>query len=293
MPNPPLRIGLVGTGRWGQAYIRTLAILPDVTLAATYNSSFAPSVFECDNLDGLIVATPPSSHAALARAAFERRIPVLIEKPMTLDLAEARELAELFDRVGLPAMVDHTHLFHPAYEGLKAIINTLGGPDAVKSIRAEAGNRGPVRSDASVLWDWGAHDVAMILDLMNGKPTTVCGYSEPAGDGEHVQLTFSYANGTRAEIDVCNGLDHRIRSLSVDCGDKTVIYYDTIPAKLRCGSRAISVSPDLPLTRVILSFVESIRSGQVRRSGLDVGLSVVEILAACERSIACRETVTL
>lgn len=293
MPNPPLRIGLVGTGRWGQAYIRTLATLSDVTLAATYNSSFTPSVLDGDNLDGLIVATPPFSHAALARAALERRIPVLIEKPMTLDPMEARTLTELAERVGLPAMVDHTHLFHPAYEGLKAIVDTLGGPDAVKAIRAEAGNRGPVRSDASVLWDWGAHDVAMILELMNAKPATVRGYSEPAGDGERVKLSFDYANGARVEIDLCNGLDRRVRSLSVDCGEKTVIYDDTVPEKLRCDSRMISVSPDLPLTRVILSFVESIHSGQAKRSGLDVGLSVVEVLAACEQSIACRKTVML
>ncbi len=293
MPNSPFRIGLVGTGRWGQAYIRTLATLPDVTFAATYNSSFVPTDLDRDNLDGLIVATPPSSHAVLARAALERRIPVLIEKPMTLDLTEARDLAEHFERADVPAMVDHTHLFHPAYEGLKAIVGTLGGPDTVKSIRAEAGNRGPVRSDASVLWDWGAHDVAMILDLMNAKPTSVRGYSEPAGGGERVRLMFGYANGVSATIDVCNGLDRRIRSLSVDCSDKIVIYDDTVPEKLRSDSKVISISPDLPLTRVIFSFVESIRSGHVLRSGLDAGLSVIEVLAACQKSIACRKTVML
>jgi len=74
----PLRLGLVGAGRWGRNYIRTIAELEDVVLARL--ASRAPDaaalagdgcavaadwseLITAGDLDGVIVATPPATHA--------------------------------------------------------------------------------------------------------------------------------------------------------------------------------------------------------------------------------------
>jgi len=46
----------------------------------------------------------------------------------------------------------------------------LGGAAKVKRITARAGSWGPFRSDIPVLWDWGAHEIAMTLDVMGEFP---------------------------------------------------------------------------------------------------------------------------
>ena len=299
---------MVGAGGWARSYIRTIAALEDVRLAVLYRRApgavsglprdcrvalFAPEAIDHASIDGLIVATPPSVHAAIAQAALERGVPVLIEKPMTLDVEEARLLTVAARARNVVAMVDHTHLFHPAFEELKSIVQNSGGPDGVTSIRAQGGNRGPIRTDTSALWDWGAHDVAMVLDLMGAKPATIRGESQVVGNGERVRLIFGYTSGTDVEIDICNARARPVRSFSVACGGETYIYDDQATAKLRSGARMIPVSAELPLTRVVKSFAEAIRSGDIARSGLDFGLSVVEILAACEKSIVTKEMVRL
>src|SRR6185295_8261844 len=122
-------------GRWGRNYIKTIAALDDMRLTrlASRNPASRRLVGpRCEisadwrrcmgagDLDGIIIATPPSLHAEMTIAAVAAGIPVLVEKPLTLGLSEASALRnEVRARSGL-VMVDHTHLFHPAFVELKA-----------------------------------------------------------------------------------------------------------------------------------------------------------------------------
>ena len=110
----------------------------------------------------MIVATPPSLHFAMAKAALEAGKPVLVEKPFTCDIAEAEALAALSRRLSVPLLVEHTQLHAPAFRALAALIPGMGG---LRAIHARANAEGPFRPDVPVLWDWGAHDVAMCLSL--------------------------------------------------------------------------------------------------------------------------------
>src|SRR5262245_34852865 len=118
-------------------------------------------------VDAIIVASPPQLHAEMANAAVDAGLPVLIEKPLTMDLGEATALRDRAEERRALVMVGHTHLYHPAYRALKALAPRYG---AILGIDAEAGNLGPYRSDVPVLWDWGPHDVALCLDLLGTKP---------------------------------------------------------------------------------------------------------------------------
>jgi len=107
-----VRLGLIGAGRWGRAYIRTLAELDGLSLkwVSSRNpetKTFVPdtcSVTEdwrdlmtAENIDGIIVATPPASHAEIALTAIEQGHAVMVEKPLTLSLQEAEHLLEVGD----------------------------------------------------------------------------------------------------------------------------------------------------------------------------------------------------
>ncbi len=189
-----MRLGLAGAGPWGRRYIATIRDLPGQTLAHVASANPASAtlvssgcVVSTDwralavdhSLDGLIVATPPATHLEIALLAIAHGIPVLVEKPMTLSLADANLLAERARRACVLVMVGHTHLYSAAFRGLKSRGATLG---ALRETRSVGGNRGPYRSDTPVLWDWGPHDVAMCLELFGVAPDALRGKT---GRGQH------------------------------------------------------------------------------------------------------------
>ena len=296
---PPLRLGLAGAGRWGRNYIRTIAALPKLRLArvASRNretQALVPPGCEVVNhwqqlldpalIDGVIIATPPASHAEIARCAVAAGIPVLVEKPLALSAADARALRDLSTQKRVPVVVEHTHLFSPAFRALKREVRDRGG---AREIRSEASNHGPYRRDVSVLWDWGPHDVAMCLDLMQQAPASaVCSVMESSrrdeGTAETVSIALSFPSGVPAEIRLSNAKD-RTRRFLVRCADGArVLYDDASAAKLSVDSNPVAVSAELPLTVAVREFAAAITSGSTDESALDLAVSVVELLQTCE-----------
>ena len=181
MPGSPLNLGLIGAGRWGKVYIRTIAGLEGIQLAhlASGNPDSKSLVgSDCKvstdwqgliankSVSGVIIATPPQHHAEMACAALDAGMAVLVEKPMTLDVGEAEEIHQRAIANDGFVLVEHTHLFRPAYRLIKDRISTLG---PVRGVWSSVGDRGPYRRNTSVLWDWGSHEVALALGFMIPK----------------------------------------------------------------------------------------------------------------------------
>ena len=219
-------------------------------------------------------------------AAVAAGIPVLVEKPLTLGLKEANALR---DQVGVRnglVMVDHTHLFHPAFEELKQQASRLG---AIRAIEAEAGARGPYRTDVSVLWDWGPHDVAMCLDLLRLSPREVRASRETrervdGAEAETIRLELAFGDGLQARIRLSNLID-KTRRFAVRCDAGVLVYDDIARDKLvleqEGKSTPVKVSPELPLTRVVKAFEAAISAGKDRTASLDLAVEVVTVLERC------------
>ena len=294
----PLRLALAGAGRWGRNYIRTIAALPELRLVRVASANGATpglvprgcevvdhwrKLLDPAELDGVIIATPPVSHAEIARAAIGAGIPILVEKPLALSAADARAVRQLAAEKRVPLLVEHTHLFSPAFRALKELVGRHGG---AREIRSAASNRGPYRRDVSVLWDWGPHDVAMCLDLMQQAPASaVCSVIESSprdgGMAETVTVALSFPSGVPAEIRLSNASD-KTRRFLVHCADgATVLYDDASAQKLSLDSRPVPVASDLPLTVAVREFAAAIRARSADLRSADLGVKVVEVLEAC------------
>src|SRR4029077_18378793 len=70
-------------------------------------------VAEAD-LDALVIAAPTTAHVALALAAIDRRIPVLVEKPLAGTVDEAMRIVDASRRSRVPVQVGHVERFNPA-----------------------------------------------------------------------------------------------------------------------------------------------------------------------------------
>lgn len=307
-----IRLGLIGAGRWGRNFIRTITNLEGVRLTrlASRNpeskslvgsdcvvSSDWRELVDASDLDGIIIATPPALHGAMASAAVAAGLATLVEKPLVLALAEATTLRDLVRaRRGL-LMVDHTHIYHPAFGELKKQATKLG---RVRTIDAEAGNHGPYRDDVPVLWDWGPHDVAMCLDLLRELPrevraTRVAHERVGNAEAETVRLDLIFANGVEARIRISNMIA-KTRRFAVHCDDGVLVYDDLAQNKLVLHQEVrgallqpagipITVSPELPLRRVVEAFITAITEATDRSASLDLAVEVVAVLEQCDKAL--------
>ncbi len=315
----PFRLGLIGAGAWGRNYIDTIAAADGLELVrlatrTPARHALAPpgcrvdtdwrTVAEADDVDGVVVATPPRLHAEMASAAVGAGLPVLVEKPLTTDPREAEELLKKAERLGVLVMVDHVHLFSAAFRALKREAASMG---RVVAIRSEAGRWGPFRSDTPVLWDWGPHDVAMCMDLLGRRPGFVAAKRKtPIGDGpeggEDISLALDFGGGLIAEIGLNNMRREKRRRFAVQLTDGRLVYDDTKTKKLvrfdgvrdfdsePVGGTAVPIDPEPPLTTAVRCFAEAARAGSTDLSSLRLGVAVTGILAAGDDLLASAGT---
>lgn len=304
-----VRLALVGAGPWGLNIAHTVAAMKGVELAVVASRNpetagrLAPGACVVRDwrdainadVDGVIVASPPASHAEIALAAIEKKRAVLIEKPLTMNVAEAERVLDAAERADVLAGVDHVHLFHPAFRELKRRAETMG---VVRAIDAVAGGHGPFRADTPVLWDWGPHDVAMCLAITGRGPVRSGAairerWRTPDGAGETVDIILEFEQGIVANIAVGNIRDDKVRRFSVDFDGGSLIYRDHADMALAFVDRSgkensIDVSPEQPLTCALADFAGKIAAGVRDRSGLALGVDVVQVLADCDAAMKAK-----
>jgi predicted dehydrogenase len=314
----PLTIGLIGAGRWGRVYLRTLASLQErcrLTHLATSRPEAAslypqPVAVTPDwraliraECDAVIIATPPTVHAEMVEACLEARKPCIVEKPLCLDPETAETLRRRIDASGVPVLVDHTHLFHPAYEALKRALAASREP--IRTIVSEGMGFGPFRPDVSALWDWGPHDVSLYLDLMGTRPEHVEALGGPEGRGgqpEAVSARLDFPDGACAWLHVSRLSPQKRRTLVVTT-DSRSYWLDELAVEPLTAARLPQpdgTDPDagtlkwevvpvassvLPLTAMLTYFLEGLSGKDRSRFGAGLACDVVRVLADCDESL--------
>lgn len=310
MAGSVVRLGLIGAGEWGRKVIRAMASLDEVKLVRVGSANpktkdLVPEdclvvsdwrqVLNPAEIDGVVICSPPALHAEMAREAVSLGVPVLVEKPLTLDFAEAVGLKRLVDLSGGLVLVDHIHLFSPAFQTLAQLLAAVG---PVRAIRGRGGNQGPFRSDASVLWDWGPHDVSMCLALMGGRPETVAARRISKDEaGEILGLTLTFEGGVEAELVMGNIMAEKARYFAVHTEKVVLVYDDLANHKLTLhpptpgfadpegSGEPVDIPGDQPLDVALATFAEALHSPERPSASLDLGLDVVAVLEECDKAL--------
>src|SRR5438270_12987800 len=322
-----LRFGVIGWGYWGPKIARNLDSLPhamvsmiadmDATRLASSTGNFssvqtttqAGDVFRSD-IDGVVIATPVRTHYRLAREALLHGKHVLVEKPLTADVAEAEDLVALAIKQQRILMVGHTFEYSPAVNELRKLIQG-GELGKIYCIEAERVNLGLFRNDINVIWDLAPHDVSILLYLLGKKPEQVKvqahAHLQPhIHDVAHLDLSF--ADGMNAHIHVSWLHPCKIRRVTVIGDARMAVYDDINPVEmLKIYNKGADVHADPvvsyrygaitiphidwiePLRLECEDFANSIRTQSQPRAHGEVGLAVVEVLAAAQKALAWQE----
>jgi predicted dehydrogenase len=219
------RVGVIGAGGLGQHHVRIMGELPEAEMvgffearaerAAEISSTLGARAFgTLDELlaqvDAVTIVVPTPGHFAVAKAALERGIHVLVEKPFTATLDEADELLALAEKHGALVQIGHVERFNRVIRAALPFVDT---PKFIESDRLAPFN--PRGSDVAVVLDLMIHDIDLLLTLVGAKVTSVkavgVGVLTPSVDIANARLEF--ATGAVANITASRVSRERMRKI--------------------------------------------------------------------------------
>jgi len=312
-----VRFGLIGVGRWGKVYLKTLQELSDrcrVTHLGTSHPEHAallpyPVQTAADwrqvvasACDAVIIATPPQTHADILEACLDARKPCIVEKPLCLDLPTAERLHRRVQDSDVPVLVNHTHLFSAAYLSLKRALEQANEP--IRLIVSEGGALGPFRTHTPALWDWAPHDVSLCVDIAGQAPQQISvlgGPRSPQGDPELFAIRLDFSGGQCAWIHAGRLAPRKVRRLSVFtdtalyvldelASEPLVVAAIDFPNRYNTGipetlawSSLCSSTDQSPMAALLAYFMEGLAGGDRRWFGTRLALEVTRVISACEQ----------
>jgi predicted dehydrogenase len=182
-------------------------------------------------IDAVLIATPISSHFALALAALRAGKHVFVEKPLASAVAEAETLVAEASRRGRVLMVDHVFVYTPAVRRIRRLIDegALGDMFYYDSVRI---NLGLFQHDVNVIWDLAVHDLSIMDYLIAERPTAISAVAVanvPGRPESIAYLTCFFASGLIAHVHVNWLAPVKVRQTLIGGSRKMIIYDDLAP----------------------------------------------------------------
>lgn len=323
-----INVAVIGLGYWGPNLVRNFSKIPGVQViygcdlieknlqnTAVSFPFIKPTndyrnVLQDPRIDLIAIATPVSTHYALAKDALLAGKHVLIEKPMTRTSEEGKDLIKIATKSSRMIFVDHTFVYSAAVQKIKEILskNRLGDVYYYDSTRI---NLGLLQSDINVIWDLAPHDFSILRYLFDATPVTLRAFGSSHVQKKHIEMAhimITYKNLITAHIHLSWLSPVKIRTVLIGGSKKMIVYNDIEPSeKIRVYDKGILVPPS-----TITPFAPAYRSGSVLIPHLEQeealytelmhvidclrfhkrpltdgqnGLTVVKLLEASDRSI--------
>lgn len=324
-----LNIGVIGYGYWGPKLVRNFQELPNTQVSMVSDKDPGrlnqirqthPDVEVTNDymdllnsdIDGVVIATPVSTHFRLAWDALQHGKSVLVEKPLARTSAECQALIDLAASRQLAVMVGHTFEYNPAVEMLRNMVvsGEIGQVYYAYGLRT---NLGIFQKDINVLWDLAPHDISILLYVLGQLPVSVSAFGEAyvqPGIQDVARMSLFFPDQVQAHVHV-SWLDPcKVRRITIVGSKKMVVYDDVEPLEklkvydkgvdkpnhtdtygefqlsYRYGNITIPQIPaQEPLRLECAHFAECIMRKQTPRSDGHSGWRVVKVLEGAQASL--------
>ncbi|MEO0161831.1 MAG: Gfo/Idh/MocA family oxidoreductase [candidate division WOR-3 bacterium] len=278
---------------------------PTVKLVDSYEE-----ILRNSKISGVCIATPASTHFPLAQMAIQHKKHVLVEKPFTITIPEAETLVELAQKNNVKLLVDHIFMYNGAVRKIKEIIDSgeIGNILYFDAVRV---NLGLFQHDVNVIYDLATHDISIMLYLLNKKPKAISaiGVGHYNSIEDIAYLTIFFEDNCIAHFHVNWLAPVKVRRILIGGSQKMIVYDDmeTIE-KIKVYDKGVEIktkegiyktlieyrtgdmyAPKFdttePLALLIKEFVETMKNGTEPLSNGAVGLEIVKILNAAQKSL--------
>lgn len=279
-----VKVGVVGVGHLGQHHARIYSQMAGAELVGIVDvdEERARKISQeqrtvpyrdysqiLDKVEAVSIAVPTFSHYEVARGFLEKKVHVLIEKPITPTIGEAEELFRLARQNNLILQVGHIERFNAAIRELE---KRVANPRFIESHRL-----GPFKeraTDVGVVLDLMIHDIDIILTLVKSKISRLDASGTPVlsrkEDIANARLKFE--NGCVANITASRLTREEMRRIRVFQKDayisldfpkqELVIYRKVTRPRKEIIVEKPKIAKGEPLKKELESFVECIREGK-------------------------------
>jgi predicted dehydrogenase len=303
--NDTIRVGVVGVGAIGQNHARVLAELPQAELAAIFDTDADRAKELADKygarpvsdlatfaelVDAATVATPTVTHAEIGGTLLDLGKHILVEKPITTNVADAQMLVDKARKQDRILQVGHIERFNPVMKNLEA---HLSNPRFIEVHRLSPF---PQRSmDIGVVLDVMIHDLEILLHLVRAPVEKIDAVGVPVLTGREdiANARLVFGNGCVANVTASRVSPEKMRKIRVfqeDCyvsldyqAQEGMIYRKD---GLEINPNIVQVEKDEPLKLELESFVDCAMrgetpkvSGQQGAAALDVALEITRLIA--------------
>ncbi len=324
-----ITLGQIGVGEWGRNLLRAFLSISTChvkkfydqnprlceNISTQYNrrvelAQSSQEICEDSDIDAVIIATPPVTHAELAIQALSLNKHVFVEKPLALNLNDALKMIELAKSKERILMVGHLMLYHPAVRKLKSYIDEgrLGDIHYLYSTRV---NLGRIREMENALWSLTAHDISVAMYLLNKIPIEVSAVGKSYLQ-EHIQdvvfVTLNFDNNVMSHTHASWLDPHKIRQFTV-VGSKMMAVFNDMESteKIRLYDKGVNRKkegdesslfsirdgdiyiPKTDMTPPLMlechHFLNCISQKRSALSDEENGLSVLKVLDAAHKSL--------
>jgi UDP-N-acetylglucosamine 3-dehydrogenase len=314
-PMKPLSTAVVGCGVWGRNHARVYKQIPDIQLKTVVDadetkareigelykvewSTDAQKVFEDHDIDAVSICTPTVTHAEIALKAIKHGKHVLVEKPMTNTLEEAKKLIETAEKHAVQLAVGFVERFNPAVNEAMNLIDQGKIGDVILAHTRRVSRR-PLRiGDVGVIKDLAIHDIDIVNNLFPEEPDSVfCTAGSIAHAFEdYANINLRYDGNRNAFIET-NWLTPRIvRNLTIT-GSEGIITVHYRTQEITVENNEQLIQPFLPykepLYLELQSFTNAVMNDTTPEVTGEDGLNALRICEAALRSAKTGETVNL
>jgi len=291
-----IRAGVIGTGSLGRNHARILTEIPEVRVAGFVDPNDAISAEVASTLqlkrydsvaalasdvDCAVVATPTTTHFEIASQLLAAGVDVLVEKPITSTVDEARRLIDLAARHGRIVQVGHVERYNPAVTAIAGLVH------GTRYFEAERlGVFVPRSLDIDVLLDLMIHDLNLVLSLLREEVVEIRAIGVPALT-DKVDITnvrLALANGAVANLTASRISQERIRKqrffggdfyYSVDTKEQEVKGYRLVNGVIQPAS--VTVEKQEPLRAELEAFLRCVATRARPVVAAEDGLAAVEL----------------
>jgi predicted dehydrogenase len=209
---PKLKTAVVGVGYLGKFHAQKYAQLADSELVAVCDSNTEVAQAIADEhgvevytdyhdliskVDAVSIVVPTQKHYEVAKVFLDNGVHVLLEKPITSTVEQARELVEIADRNKLVFQIGHLERFNPA---VMALDDVLKEAQFIESHRIAPFN--PRGADVNVILDLMIHDIDIILDFVRSPVKSIQANGVPvlSNDIDVANARIQFENGCVANV---------------------------------------------------------------------------------------------
>lgn len=337
MEKKKIKIGVIGCGYWGPNLIRNFNNIGkadmfyvcdiDETKISSIKNNYPKvkttkdykEILTNPDVDAIAIALPVFLHYQVAKESLLHNKHVLVEKPMTANSEQARELIEIAKEKNKILMVDHTFEYSEPIKKVKEIVDS-GELGDIYYIRAEWLNLGLLQPDIDVIWDLAPHMISIINYITGLKPESITAHAKGyirKDIPEIAQVNIDFEKGVSAYFTTGWLEPKKTRTVTI-VGSKKLLVFDLINKEesVKVYDKSVemvkeddlrnakmyykygdTLSPNIKdvesLNTMCRHFIDCIKYNKKPKSDGESGLNVVKILEKIEDSIKTHDKTTI